>query len=88
MSTNRIDFNAEDALKEYEKMLKHSKVQLESTPELLTEEKIKSRASLVSEAYERVAKGEKRVDLFGEDFKVVGYIISGQNTIRVDVRDL
>ena len=88
MSTNRIEFNAEDALKEYEKMLKHSKVQPKSTSELLTEEKIKLRASLVSEAYERVAKGEKRVDLFGEDFKVIGYIISGQNTIRVDVRDL
>ncbi len=88
MSTNKIEFNAEEALDEYEKMLGHSKVQPESTPKLLEEEELIKRSKIVAEVYLRVAKGEKRVDVESDGFKVVGYIISGQDTIRVDERDL
>jgi hypothetical protein len=79
----KIDFNVEEVLKERKEILKQytNKVkdtEIESDLELAVKD--------VCEAFINVAKGESRIDIQRDSYKVAGYFISGQDTIRIDVR--
>lgn len=58
----------------------------EQEQELIEEERNIKISSLINEAYDKVEKGEKRVDIESDTHKIVAYKIPTQNLIRIDVR--
>lgn len=91
MTINRIKFNAEEEIKKY---MKERKESFKKTTTELKEEysgysnNITKMQQDMNEVFIRVFLGEKKVDINGDDYKIVGYHISGQDTIRIDIRRL